>query len=114
MPVDANYFVFLTRVTEHTTGRQSDINQSLHSRREAQILPEQLVPPCSPERGRELRERALNTGLYGLNVRGVGDVILPLGGYFEEIQRVLKKHDVLLVADEVICGFGRTGNMWGS
>lgn len=47
-------------------------------------------------------------------IMGVGGVILPPEGYFEEIQRVLKKHDVLLVADEVICGFGRTGNMWGS
>src|SRR5262249_8042795 len=34
--------------------------------------------------------------------------------YWEKIQAVLQKHDVLLVADEVICGFGRTGNMWGT
>ncbi len=47
-------------------------------------------------------------------VMGVGGVIVPPEGYFEEIQRVLKKHDVLLIADEVICGLGRTGNMWGS
>ncbi|MGA9864948.1 MAG: aminotransferase class III-fold pyridoxal phosphate-dependent enzyme, partial [Acetobacteraceae bacterium] len=37
----------------------------------------------------------------------------PPAGYFEKIQPVLKKYDILLVADEVICGFGRTGNMWG-
>ncbi len=47
-------------------------------------------------------------------IMGVGGVILPPEGYFDAIQRVLKKHDVLLIADEVICGFGRTGNMWGS
>ena len=47
-------------------------------------------------------------------IMGVGGVIPPPKGYFEAIQRVLRKHDVLLVADEVICGFGRTGNMWGS
>ncbi len=47
-------------------------------------------------------------------VMGVGGVILPPEGYFAAIQDVLRKHDVLLVADEVICGFGRTGNMWGS
>ena len=47
-------------------------------------------------------------------IMGVGGVIIPPEGYFEEIQSVLRKHDVLLVADEVICGFGRTGNMWGS
>ena len=43
-----------------------------------------------------------------------GGVIVPPSGYFKKIQAVLKKYDVLLVADEVICGFGRTGNMFGS
>jgi 4-aminobutyrate---pyruvate transaminase len=47
-------------------------------------------------------------------VMGAGGVIPPPRTYFEKIQAVLKKHDVLLIADEVICGFGRTGNMWGS
>ena len=44
---------------------------------------------------------------------GAGGVIVPPKGYFEKIQAVLKKYDVLLVADEVITGFGRTGNMFG-
>jgi 4-aminobutyrate--pyruvate transaminase len=47
-------------------------------------------------------------------VMGAGGVIVPPRGYFEKIQKVLKKYDVLLIADEVICGFGRTGNMFGS
>ncbi len=47
-------------------------------------------------------------------VMGAGGVIVPPVGYFEKIQTVLKKYDVLMVADEVICGFGRTGNMWGT
>ncbi|MBB3897276.1 aspartate aminotransferase family protein [Roseococcus suduntuyensis] len=47
-------------------------------------------------------------------VMGAGGVIIPPATYFEKIQAVLKKHDVLLVADEVICGFGRTGEYWGS
>lgn len=47
-------------------------------------------------------------------VMGAGGVIVPPAGYFEKIQAVLKKYDVLMVADEVICGFGRTGNWWGS
>ncbi len=47
-------------------------------------------------------------------VMGAGGVITPPAGYFERVQKVLRKHDVLFVADEVICGFGRTGNMWGS
>ncbi|RII74321.1 aspartate aminotransferase family protein [Pseudomonas monteilii] len=45
---------------------------------------------------------------------GTGGVITPPAGYFEKIQKVLKRHSILLVADEVICGFGRTGNWWGS
>ncbi len=47
-------------------------------------------------------------------VMGAGGVITPPATYFAKIQAVLKKHDVLLIADEVICGFGRTGEMWGS
>ena len=47
-------------------------------------------------------------------VMGAGGVVIPPRGYFRKVQAVLKKHDVLFVADEVICGFGRTGNMWGS
>jgi len=47
-------------------------------------------------------------------VMGAGGVIIPPKTYFEKIQAVLKKYDVLMVADEVICGFGRTGNMFGS
>jgi 4-aminobutyrate---pyruvate transaminase len=47
-------------------------------------------------------------------VMGAGGVIVPPATYFDRIQPVLRKHDVLLVVDEVICGFGRTGNMFGS
>jgi 4-aminobutyrate--pyruvate transaminase len=47
-------------------------------------------------------------------VMGAGGAVVPPKGYFEKIQAILKKYDILFVADEVICGFGRTGNMWGS
>jgi len=47
-------------------------------------------------------------------VMGAGGVIVPPATYFERVQQVLSKYDVLMVADEVICGFGRTGNMFGS
>jgi len=47
-------------------------------------------------------------------VMGAGGVMTPPATYFEKIQKVLKKHEVLFIADEVICGFGRTGKMWGS
>ncbi|MGB0749311.1 MAG: aspartate aminotransferase family protein [Magnetospiraceae bacterium] len=47
-------------------------------------------------------------------VMGAGGVIVPPKTYFEKIQAVLRKYDVLMIADEVICGFHRTGNTWGS
>ena len=47
-------------------------------------------------------------------VMGAGGVIVPPVTYFEKIQEVLKRYDILFIADEVICGFGRTGNFWGS
>ena len=46
-------------------------------------------------------------------VMGAGGVYVPPATYFEKIQDVLRRHDVMLIADEVICGFGRTGNTFG-
>jgi len=47
-------------------------------------------------------------------VMGAGGVIVPPATYWEKIQAVLQKHDILFIADEVICGFGRTGKMFAS
>lgn len=47
-------------------------------------------------------------------IMGAGGVILPPATYFEKIQAVLKKYDVLFIDDEVICGFGRTGKPFGA
>ena len=47
-------------------------------------------------------------------VMGAGGVLVPPRTYFEKIQAVLRKHDIALIADEVICGFARTGNWFGS
>ena len=47
-------------------------------------------------------------------VMGAGGVIVPPEGYFEAIQPVLERHEVRLIADEVITGFGRTGNWFGT
>ncbi|TMH58760.1 MAG: aspartate aminotransferase family protein [Betaproteobacteria bacterium] len=47
-------------------------------------------------------------------VMGAGGVIVPPASYFDRIQSILKKYDILFVVDEVICGFGRTGNMFGT
>ena len=50
----------------------------------------------------------------GEPVMGAGAVLVAPSTYWPEIQRICKKYDILLVADEVICGFGRTGNWFGS
>ena len=47
-------------------------------------------------------------------VMGAGGVIVPPDGYFAAVQDVLARHDILLIADEVICGFGRLGHYYGS
>jgi 4-aminobutyrate---pyruvate transaminase len=52
--------------------------------------------------------------MFAEPVMGAGGVIVPPRSYFPKIQQILRRHDVLLVADEVICGFGRTGHYWGS
>lgn len=46
-------------------------------------------------------------------VQGAGGVIVPPAGYFDQVQTVLRRYDILFIADEVICGFGRTGGMFG-
>ena len=52
--------------------------------------------------------------MFAEPVMGAGGVVVPPATYWEKIQVVLGKYDILLVADEVICGFGRTGKMFGS
>ena len=51
--------------------------------------------------------------MFAEPVMGAGGVIVPPATYFAKIQPVLRRYDILLLADEVICGFGRTGNRWG-
>ncbi len=52
-------------------------------------------------------------GFFAEPVQGAGGVIVPPAGYFAKVQAILQKYDIVFVADEVICGFGRTGNWWG-
>jgi 4-aminobutyrate---pyruvate transaminase len=47
-------------------------------------------------------------------VMGAGGVLIPPKTYFEKVQAVLSQHGIAFIADEVICGFGRTGSWWGS
>lgn len=70
----------------------------------------------SKRRARELdvqirrEDPATIAAFIGEPAMGSGGVILPPEGYWEEVQNVLARHDILLIADEVITGFGRTGN----
>ncbi|OOY25420.1 aspartate aminotransferase family protein [Thioclava sediminum] len=52
-------------------------------------------------------------GFFAEPVMGAGGVITPPKGYFQAVAKILKKYDIPLISDEVICGFGRTGNTWG-
>jgi putrescine---pyruvate transaminase len=50
----------------------------------------------------------------GEPIQGAGGVIMPPSTYWPEIQRICRQYDLLLIADEVICGFGRTGHWFAS
>lgn len=68
---------------------------------------------------RWLEERIVQVGadkvaaFIGEPVQGAGGVIVPPASYWPEVQRICRKHGVLLVSDEVITGFGRTGHWFG-
>ncbi|HUF45483.1 MAG TPA: aminotransferase, partial [Aestuariivirgaceae bacterium] len=52
-------------------------------------------------------------GVIGEPIQGAGGVIIPPESYWPEVERICREHGVPLISDEVICGFGRTGNWWG-
>lgn len=68
----------------------------------------------------ELEQKILEIGpervaaFIGEPIQGAGGVIIPPATYWPEIQRIVDRYGILLVADEVICGFGRTGEWFGS
>ncbi len=49
----------------------------------------------------------------GEPVQGAGGVIIPPSNYWPQVEAICRKYGILMICDEVICGFGRTGNMWG-
>lgn len=69
---------------------------------------------------RALEEKILQLGpenvaaFIGEPVQGAGGVIIPPDSYWPEVGRICREHDILLIADEVICGFGRLGHWFGS
>jgi 4-aminobutyrate---pyruvate transaminase len=90
---------------------------SPHHWRDAQ--PGETEEAFATRRAEELEQLILAEGpetiaaFFGEPVMGAGGVIVPPRTYWAKIQAVLRKYDILLVADEVICGFGRTGKMFG-
>jgi len=82
--------------------------------------PDMTDPEFSAWLGNELDETIQREGpetvaaFIAEPVMGAGGVIVPPDGYFDAIVPVLKKHDVLFIADEVVCGFGRLGAWFGS
>ena len=71
-------------------------------------------------RARQLEEKIAEIGAENVAafiaepVQGAGGVIVPPDSYWPEVKRILAEHDILFIADEVICGFGRTGHWFGS
>ena len=68
----------------------------------------------------QLEEKILELGVDNVGafiaepIQGAGGVIVPPESYWPRIKEILAKYDILFVADEVICGFGRTGEWFGS
>ncbi len=81
--------------------------------------PEMSERDFSRQLARELEEMIEREGadtvaaFIGEPMLGTGGLIPPPEGYWEEIQKVLRRHDILLIADEVVCGFGRMGTPFG-
>ena len=80
------------------------------------ITPEELGRKVAEQLEKKILELgADNVASFSAEpVHGAGGVIFPPPGYWEEINRICKKHDILLHTDEVITGFGRTGEWFGS
>jgi putrescine aminotransferase len=71
------------------------------------------------EAAAEVEKKILEVGpenvaaFIGEPIQGAGGVIIPPSTYWPEVERICRKYGILMIADEVICGFGRTGNWWG-
>ena len=76
----------------------------------------QFVAHCVAELEAMIDREGADTiaAFIGEPILGTGGIVPPPAGYWEAIQDVLRKHDILLIADEVVTGFGRLGTMFGS
>ncbi len=84
-------------------GREGESEEDFTSRLARQL--DELIEEEGPE---------TVAAFFAEPVLASGGTIVPPPSYYPKVERVLKKHDVLMVADEVICGFGRTGRMFGA
>ncbi len=77
---------------------------------------EEFVTHCAAELEAQIEREGADTiaAFIGEPVLGTGGIVPPPKGYWAAIQAVLKKHDILLIVDEVVTGFGRLGTMFGS
>ncbi|MBV7396706.1 aspartate aminotransferase family protein [Mameliella sediminis] len=80
------------------------------------LTPEQFTAHCVAELESLIDREGADTiaAFIGEPVLGTGGIVPPPPGYWAAIQEVLRKHDILLIADEVVTGFGRLGTMMGS
>jgi len=82
-------------------------------------LPGETEPEYVARLAAELEQTILQlgpetvAGIFLEPVMGAGGIVVPPPGYYAAVQDVTRRHGVRLIADEVICGYGRTGRMWG-
>ncbi len=87
-----------------------------YRRAERSMSEEQFSQHCADELEELIQAAGPETiaAFIGEPVLGTGGIVPPPAGYWAKIQAVLRKHDILLIADEVVTGFGRLGSMFGS
>jgi len=87
-----------------------------YRREDRSLSEEQFAQYCADQLEKLILAQGPETiaAFIGEPVLGTGGIVPPPKGYWQKIQAVLKKYDILLVADEVVTGFGRLGTMFGS
>ncbi|HWD17468.1 MAG TPA: aspartate aminotransferase family protein [Casimicrobiaceae bacterium] len=101
LPIDR---ILHTDAADYYRGAQAGESEEAFAARLADSL-EQLILREGPD---------TVAAFFAEPVMGAGGVLVPPATYFDRIQPILRKYDILFVADEVICGFGRTGRMFGT